>query len=208
MNTEKVSIETFLQWRRDMKGSGIVQCSPTATGFWQGMPLPWNRSNRQNWKKRNVILFVLNNELKWKRLCICSIYVVNIISKQNKSTKNILFHLIVFSFLFNPPFHIIFERFFFALLLTVLHLNIFISVMNQLDAQNFCFTISLFHSSTCFEHICSSSVGQNCVTQPLVSSHTYMVGYYIYWYWSYVRILPTDHRLLYLSLLTIRQFNC
>jgi len=36
-------------------------------------------------------------------------------------------------------------------LLTV-HLSIFISVINQLDAQNFCFTISLFHASTCFEH--------------------------------------------------------
>ena len=40
----------------------------------------------------------------------------------------------------------------FDVLLTV-HLSIFISVINQLDAQNFCFTISLFHASTCFEHI-------------------------------------------------------
>jgi len=30
--------------------------------------------------------------------------------------------------------------------------ELFISVINQLDAQNFCFTISLFHASTCFEH--------------------------------------------------------
>jgi len=29
---------------------------------------------------------------------------------------------------------------------------VFISVINQLDAQNFCFTISLFHAATCFEH--------------------------------------------------------
>jgi len=29
---------------------------------------------------------------------------------------------------------------------------IFILVINQLDAQNFCFTISFFHASTCFEH--------------------------------------------------------
>jgi len=29
---------------------------------------------------------------------------------------------------------------------------IFILVINQLDAQNFCFTITLFHASTCFEH--------------------------------------------------------
>ena len=31
---------------------------------------------------------------------------------------------------------------------------LFISVINQLDAQNFCFTISLVHASTCFEHMC------------------------------------------------------
>ena len=43
----------------------------------------------------------------------------------------------------------------------------FISVINQIDAQNVCFTISLFHASTCFEHMCSSSGGQNCITQPL-----------------------------------------
>jgi len=35
----------------------------------------------------------------------------------------------------------------FDILLTV-HLSMFISVINQLDAQNFCFTISLFHAST------------------------------------------------------------
>jgi len=43
---------------------------------------------------------------------------------------------------------------FFCVLLTV-HLSTFISVINQLDAQNFCFTISLFHASACFEHICN-----------------------------------------------------
>jgi len=58
---------------------------------------------------------------------------------------------------------------FFDVLLTA-HLSIFISVINQLDAQNFCFTISLFHASTSIEHTCSSSEGQNCITQPLVSS--------------------------------------
>jgi len=30
---------------------------------------------------------------------------------------------------------------------------LFILVINQLDAENFCFTISLFHASTCFEHL-------------------------------------------------------
>jgi len=48
----------------------------------------------------------------------------------------------------------------FYVLLTV-RLSIFISVIKLLDAQNFCFTISLFHASTCFEHMCSSSGGQN-----------------------------------------------
>ena len=59
---------------------------------------------------------------------------------------------------------------YFDVLLTM-HLSIFISVINQLDTPNFCFTISLVYASTCFKHVCSSSGGQNCVTQPLVSSH-------------------------------------
>ena len=45
----------------------------------------------------------------------------------------------------------------FDVLLTV-HLSLFMSVINQLDAQNFCFTISLFHASTFFEHMCSKHV--------------------------------------------------
>ena len=49
-------------------------------------------------KEKNMILCVLNNELASKILCRCSIYVVNIIPKQNKSTKHILFYGIVFSF--------------------------------------------------------------------------------------------------------------
>jgi len=32
-------------------------------------------------------------------------------------------------------------------------MRIFISVINQLYAQKFCFTISLFNASTCFEHV-------------------------------------------------------
>jgi hypothetical protein len=65
---------------------------------------------RQTKRKKNyMILFVLNNDLTWKRLCRCSIYVENIIPKHNKSTKHIIFHWIVFSFLFNPPFRIIFQ---------------------------------------------------------------------------------------------------
>ena len=35
---------------------------------------------------------------------------------------------------------------------------IFISVINQLDAQHFWFTISSFHAATCFEHMCSIHV--------------------------------------------------
>ena len=51
------------------------------------------------------------------------------------------------------------------------HLQAFISVINQPDAQNVCFTISLFHASTCFKNMCLSLGGQNCITQPLVSSY-------------------------------------
>ena len=58
----------------------------------------------------------------------------------------------------------------FDVLLTV-HLSIFISVITQLDAQHFCFKISLFHASTCFEQMCSSSGDQNCISQLLVSSY-------------------------------------
>ena len=55
---------------------------------------------------------------------------------------------------------------YFDVLLTVLHLSIFISVINQLDAQNFCFTISLFHASTCFEHMCSKHI--SCDYVPII----------------------------------------
>jgi len=50
-------------------------------------------------------------------------------------------------------------------------LHLFINI-NQLDAQNF--LISLFQASTCFEHMCSSSGGQNRITQSLVSSHLWV----------------------------------
>jgi len=85
--------------------------------------------------------------------------------------------LYVYIYIYTYPIHIQYAILYknmdfvnFDVLLT-LHLSIFISVINQPDAQNFCFTISLFHASTCFEHMCSSSRGQNCITQPLVLSH-------------------------------------
>ena len=83
-------------------------CSPTSAGLWEGMPLEWNTSDRQN-EKEKLILFVLNNELTWKRMCRCSIYVENIISKGNKPIKTFFFQWIVFSFLFKTPLPIIFE---------------------------------------------------------------------------------------------------
>ena len=46
--------------------------------------------------------------------------------------------------------------------------NLYLNI-NQLDALNF--IISLFQASTCFEHMCSSSGGQNCIIQSLASSH-------------------------------------
>ena len=41
--------------------------------------------------------------------------------------------------------------------------------IKQFDALNF--IVSLFQASTCFEHMCSSSGGQNCIIQSLVSVH-------------------------------------
>ena len=59
----------------------------------------------------------------------------------------------------------------------------FISVINQLDAQNFCFTISLFHTSTCFEHMCSKHVeawNKLIVKQKFYASSWLITE--IYWY--------------------------
>ena len=48
------------------------------------------------------------------------------------------------------------------------HQYLFINI-KQLDALNF--IISLFQPCTCYEYMCSSSGGQNCILQSLVSSH-------------------------------------
>jgi len=80
------------------------------------------------------------------------------------------------------------------------HLSIFILVINQLDAQN------LFYNKFHFTrlHVSSTIVliisGQNCIIQPLVSSHS--VGgrpvhrtatYRVWWYQRlYNTILATD----------------
>jgi len=73
---------------------------------------------------------------------------------------------------------------------------IFISVINQLDAQKFCFTISLFHASTCFEHMCSSSGVQNCISQPLVSSRytaSGIITLHSLWYHHITQPLVSSH---------------
>jgi len=36
---------------------------------------------------------------------------------------------------------------------------VYITVINELDAQHFCFTISLFHASTCFEDDIITPIG-------------------------------------------------
>ena len=87
----------------------------------------------------------------------------NMSGQFNINLHNLLVHMLV---------HNTYHSFFYVLL--TVHLSIFISVINQPDAQNFCFTISLFHASTFFEHMCSSSGGQNYITQPQVSSHLYV----------------------------------
>ena len=72
--------------------------------------------------------------------------------------------------------YILLHIFSFSDVLLTVNLSIFISVIKQLDAQNFCFTIIFFLASTCFEHMRSSSGGQNCITQlsqPVHETATY-----------------------------------
>ena len=51
------------------------------------------------------------------------------------------------------------------------HLSIFILVINQIDAQKFFFSKFYFMPLHVSSTMCSSSGGQSCIIQPLVSSH-------------------------------------
>ena len=79
-------------------------------------------------------------------------------------------------------------------------MGVFISVINQLDVQTFCFTISIFHASTCFEHICSSSGGQNCITQPVASSHLWVAV----WCTGWERTLKNFFLVCYIYLINLK----
>jgi len=59
----------------------------------------------------------------------------------------------------------------FYVLLTV-HLSIFVLVINQLDVQHFLFNKKFISCLYMFR--AHSSGGQNCITQPLVSSYLYV----------------------------------
>ena len=81
---ENVSIKTFVQWRRDIKGNGTVLCS---LNFGKGCPNYGIQTTGKFFFFFFLLLFKLNNELTRKRLCRCSMYVVSIIPKQDKSTN-------------------------------------------------------------------------------------------------------------------------
>jgi len=49
MNIENFSINTFLQWRRDITENGTVLCSPTAVGLWQGMQATGKTKEKKPW---------------------------------------------------------------------------------------------------------------------------------------------------------------
>jgi len=55
------SIKTFLQWRRDIKGSGTVLCSPTTAGLCKGCPYHGIKATGKTEKYKDFVL--LNNEL-------------------------------------------------------------------------------------------------------------------------------------------------
>jgi hypothetical protein len=58
----------------------------------KGCPCHGIKATGKTKKQKYIILFVLNKELTWKRLCRCFIYVLNIIPKRNKSTELAIFH--------------------------------------------------------------------------------------------------------------------
>jgi len=98
-NCVAVSDENGERFHQDISSvekryQGKLNCAMLADYFWTlARDAPTMEHKRQAKRKNYVILFVLNNELTRKRLCKCSICVVNVISKQNKSTKHILFQL-------------------------------------------------------------------------------------------------------------------
>jgi len=69
---------------------GKWNCAMLADCCWTlARDVPTVECKRQEKRKKKD--FLLNNELTLKKLCRYSIYVVNITSKQNKSTKHNLF---------------------------------------------------------------------------------------------------------------------
>jgi len=74
-------------------------------------------------------------------------------------------------------------------------ISVYFSVINQLDARHFCFTISFVHASTCFEHMCLKHVeawnklivkqkfcASSClITETNVLWHVRMKCYYMMW---------------------------
>jgi len=66
---------------------------------------------------------------------------------------------------------------------------LFISVINQLDAQNFCFTVSWFHASTCFEHCCAHHQEVKIALHSLWYHHRYQRlcnTIFTFWWWAHV----------------------
>jgi len=71
-----------------------------------------------------------------------------------------------------PSIHNNINIYFFDVFLTVLHLSIFISVINQRDEQKSFFTVSLFHACTCFEHCCAHHQEVKIVLYSIWCHHT------------------------------------
>jgi len=59
------------------------------------------------------------------------------------------------------------------------------------------FIMSLFQASKCFEHMCSSSGGQNCTIQPLVSSNVFYNEFISFLYMFRAHVLIVRRPKLY-----------
>ena len=100
-------------------------------------------------------------------ICLCHIYIIVALIFMFIIYRIYIYYVLLYCY---GQIVSLIKFLYFDVLLTV-HLSIFISVINQLDAQHFLFYNKFISCLYMFWHMCSSSGGQNCITQPLVSSH-------------------------------------
>ena len=161
-------ITSCVWWKADLSGCRYLNCCIQQHNLLRLEFLAviyWQCTYNVTWRRFRAII------LQWKGNTYCIFWVCVCSLRYRACNAHAPYcHLWPF-LLYNIFLHYLINGQFFERKIVIEHKKLFFSVINQLDAQNFCFTIILFHASTCFEHMCSPWRGQNCFTQPLVSSH-------------------------------------